>query len=91
MSLNNEQESPTRIKEQQAQDHSTTSEETSTDKRIRVRLIPIWLRIIIVLVLLAVCIIAGAAFGYSVLGDGQARDIFKTDTWKHMIDLVNKE
>ncbi|MBD7938692.1 MULTISPECIES: DNA-directed RNA polymerase subunit beta [Cytobacillus] len=92
MSLNNEQDSSTRITKQKAQHNSTTTgEEKTTVNRIRVRLIPIWLRIIIVLVLLVICIIAGATFGYSVLGDGQATDIFKKETWMHMIDLVNKE
>ena len=60
-------------------------------KRIRVRLIPIWLRIIIVLILLGASIILGAIFGYAIMGGGEAKDIFEKSTWTHIVDLVNKE
>lgn len=60
-------------------------------KRIRVRLIPIWLRIIIVLILLGASIMLGAMFGYTVMGGGEAKDIFEKSTWTHIVDLVNKE
>ncbi|WP_079506444.1 DNA-directed RNA polymerase subunit beta [Mesobacillus jeotgali] len=60
-------------------------------KRIRVRLIPIWLRVIIVLLLLASSILLGAMFGYAVMGDGKAKDVFEKSTWTHIIDLINKE
>ncbi|WLR55362.1 DNA-directed RNA polymerase subunit beta [Mesobacillus subterraneus] len=60
-------------------------------KRIRIRLIPIWLRIIIVLVLLAASILLGAMFGYAVMGSGKAKDVFEKSTWTHIIDLVKGE
>jgi flagellar basal body-associated protein FliL len=60
-------------------------------KRIRVRLIPIWLRIIIVVILLAASIVLGAMFGYGVMGGGEAKDVFEKSTWTHIGDLVNKE
>jgi predicted histidine transporter YuiF (NhaC family) len=60
-------------------------------KRIRIRLIPIWLRIIIVILLLAASIVLGAMFGYAVMGDGKAKDIFEKSTWTHIIDLVTGE
>lgn len=60
-------------------------------KRIRVRLIPIWLRIIIVIVLLAASIVLGAIFGYAIMGNGKAKDVFEKSTWTHIMDLVNKE
>lgn len=58
--------------------------------RVRVRLIPIWLRIILVIVLLALSIMAGAAFGYGVLGDGKPTEIFQKSTWTHILDLVEQ-
>lgn len=86
MALNkNNQEAPTREK---IKKEKKTREKK---KRIRIRLIPIWLRIIIVLVLLALSIIGGAMFGYSVMGSGEAKDIFEESTWTHIIDLVKKE
>ena len=60
-------------------------------KRVRVRLIPIWLRIIIVIALFALSIVLGAAFGYGVMGGGEAKDIFEKSTWTHIVDLINKE
>ncbi|CAM3833723.1 DNA-directed RNA polymerase subunit beta [Mesobacillus thioparans] len=60
-------------------------------KRIRVRLIPIWLRIIIVILLLASSIVLGAMFGYAIMGNGKAKDVFEKSTWTHIVDLVNKE
>lgn len=60
-------------------------------KSPRIRLIPIWLRIAIVTVLAAISFFFGAMFGYSVIGDGKASDVFKTSTWTHIRDLVEKE
>lgn len=66
-------------------------EQEKESTKIRLRLIPIWLRILIVLALLVISTAAGAAFGYAVLGDGRALDIFDLSTWTHMIDLVQKQ
>lgn len=60
-------------------------------KRIRVHLIPIWLRIIIVIVLLAASLVLGAIFGYAIMGNGKVKDVFEKSTWTHIMDLVNKE
>ncbi len=57
----------------------------------RVRMFPIWLRLILVIVLAAVSLTIGAVIGYSVIGDGKAGDTFKKSTWTHIIDLVEKE
>jgi len=61
------------------------------EKKIRLRLIPIWLRLIIVLALIVMSTTIGAAVGYGVLGDGKVFDIFDMSTWTHTIDLVQKE
>lgn len=60
-------------------------------KRIRIRLIPIWLRIIIVLVLMIVFFFIGTMIGYGIIGDGNPFDVFKKSTWTHIFDIVNKE
>jgi hypothetical protein len=65
-------------------------EKVEKRQKVRVRLIPIWLRIFLVIVLLALSIIAGAAFGYAVMGDGKPKDIFQKSTWTHIQDLVEK-
>lgn len=61
------------------------------NKRIRIRLIPIWLRIVLLIIFTGVFMIAGAAIGYGVLGDGNPGDVLKGSTWTHIIDLVEKK
>ncbi|MGX1901369.1 DNA-directed RNA polymerase subunit beta [Thermolongibacillus altinsuensis] len=61
------------------------------EKRTSRRLIPIWLRLIIVAVLVVISTAIGAMVGYSVLGDGKPLDALKPSTWQHIIDLVEKD
>ncbi|MGG3018899.1 DNA-directed RNA polymerase subunit beta [Geobacillus stearothermophilus] len=44
----------------------------------------------IVTVLMAICLAAGAVVGYSAIGDGKPLDVFRPSTWKHIIDIVEK-
>jgi hypothetical protein len=61
------------------------------EKKIRIRLIPIWLRVIMIIGLIFVSMTLGAAIGYGVLGDGKVSDVFKPSTWTHLRDLVQVE
>lgn len=54
------------------------------------RVIPIWLRLIIVLSLSALALVLGLMIGYGILGDGAPLDALKKETWQHIIDIVNK-
>ncbi|MFP7492567.1 DNA-directed RNA polymerase subunit beta [Terribacillus saccharophilus] len=58
-------------------------------KKQRRRLFPIWLRLLVVPIILVIFLILGLLFGYGVLGDGNALDILKRDTWTHISDLIN--
>ncbi|MCQ6274643.1 DNA-directed RNA polymerase subunit beta [Bacillus sp. V3B] len=60
-------------------------------KGIRLRLIPIWLRVLIVMLLISLSALTGAAVGYGVLGNGNTSDILQKSTWTHIIKLVGKE
>ena len=60
-------------------------------EKVRIRLIPIWLRIILIIVLIFVSMTIGAAIGFGVLGDGKVIDVFKPSTWTHILDLVQVE
>ena len=62
-----------------------------TYKRIRIRLIPIWLRLVLLVVFTFVSLMAGATVGYGILGGGNVADVFKQSTWTHIQDLVDKE
>ncbi|WP_042463396.1 DNA-directed RNA polymerase subunit beta [Neobacillus dielmonensis] len=57
-------------------------------ERVRIRMIPIWLRLVLLVVFTVVSLIAGAIVGYSVLGDGNAADVFSGSAWSHIRDLV---
>ncbi|WP_062108497.1 DNA-directed RNA polymerase subunit beta [Bacillus niameyensis] len=64
--------------------------EKQSMKRVRIRLIPIWLRIILFVILLAASLAGGLLVGYGVIGDGKPTDVFQKETWTHIIDLVKK-
>ncbi|HLU20939.1 MAG TPA: DNA-directed RNA polymerase subunit beta [Bacillaceae bacterium] len=68
--------------------HKSTAKK---NKRVRVRLIPIWLRIVLLLIFLAASLAAGLMVGYGVIGDGNPTDALKKETWTHIIDLVIRE
>ncbi|MGM9951054.1 MAG: DNA-directed RNA polymerase subunit beta [Lysinibacillus sp.] len=67
---------------------SASSDEKKT-RLVRLRLLPIWLRIIIVAVLFIAAAVIGVIFGYSVIGEGSAGDALKWETWRHILDIVN--
>ena len=56
---------------------------------IRIRLIPIWLRIVLILLLFIIVTAIGIVFGYSVIGEGEAGDALKWSTWEHILDIMN--
>lgn len=60
-------------------------------KRVRIRLFPIWLRLLLITILVAVSALVGAYVGYSVIGEGNPEQTFDKSTWQHILDLVNKE
>ncbi|MEH7387121.1 DNA-directed RNA polymerase subunit beta [Bacillus sp. JJ1521] len=59
--------------------------------KLRIRLIPIWIRLLLVVVLFAASVMIGVVVGYGVIGDGNPSDALKKDTWQHIVDLVNKD
>ncbi|WP_042470931.1 DNA-directed RNA polymerase subunit beta [Bacillus ndiopicus] len=66
-------------------------EKKETSRRIRwvqIRLIPIWLRIVLILALLAGAAIGGVMIGYGLLGGGEASDALKWSTWQHILDII---
>jgi len=56
---------------------------------IQIRLIPIWARILLVLLLLFLATITGLMIGYGFIGDGEPMDALKWGAWQHILDLVN--
>lgn len=56
---------------------------------VQIRLFPIWLRIIIVIVLIALAAVLGAMVGFGVVGDGEPADALKWETWQHILDIMS--
>lgn len=62
--------------------------ELSEVKWVQIRLLPIWLRILLVILLLVGIGVLGLLMGYSVVGDGAPSEIFKKETWTHITDII---
>jgi cobalamin biosynthesis Mg chelatase CobN len=68
-----------------------TREKKQKREKYRVRLIPIWFRLIIVIILLAISLVSGAMIGYGVVGNGDPMDVFHKSTWQHIHDVIYKD
>ncbi|UTE77543.1 DNA-directed RNA polymerase subunit beta [Rossellomorea sp. KS-H15a] len=66
-------------------------DETRPSRWVRVRMLPIWLRILLFILLLAGSLVLGAVIGFAGIGNGNAADVFKAETWQHIIDIVVKK
>lgn len=58
---------------------------------VQIRIIPIWLRILIVMVLLLVAVMVGVTIGYSSIGGGESADALKWSTWQHLLNIIKGE
>jgi hypothetical protein len=71
----------------------STAEAAAKDEKktrwVQIRMFPIWLRIIIVLLLIVIAGALGSMIGYGVIGDGNAKDALKWETWQHIIDIMS--
>ncbi|WP_404348188.1 DNA-directed RNA polymerase subunit beta [Sutcliffiella horikoshii] len=76
----------------QQKEVAATEEQKRPEKlKWRIRLIPIWLRILILIAAMVIAAVAGAMVGYGVLGGGNPMDVLEKETWQHILDLVNKD
>jgi hypothetical protein len=55
----------------------------------RTRLVPIWFRVLLTLVLIMVAMAVGAMVGYSIVGEGEnAFEVFDPTTWTHIFEII---
>ncbi|MBO1912223.1 DNA-directed RNA polymerase subunit beta, partial [Microvirga sp. 3-52] len=47
---------------------------------VQIRMIPIWLRLILIILLMAIVAVIGLRIGYSYIGDGNPEDVLKKET-----------
>ncbi|MBK3495617.1 DNA-directed RNA polymerase subunit beta [Viridibacillus sp. YIM B01967] len=64
-------------------------EEVSMRWWSKLRLFPMGIRILVVLILIVIAAVSGAMIGYSVMGEGDAIDVLKISTWRHIFDIMN--
>ncbi|MEL3970693.1 DNA-directed RNA polymerase subunit beta [Rossellomorea oryzaecorticis] len=84
------QEAKTR-ESMKAEKKDKPKKEAAPKRWVRVRMLPIWLRILLVILFLAASLALGAMIGYGVIGDGNPADVFKKETWQHIVDIVMKK
>ncbi|KAB8126755.1 DNA-directed RNA polymerase subunit beta [Gracilibacillus oryzae] len=65
--------------------------ERSQSKQYVGRLIPVWLKLLIIIVLSLFALFIGLIIGFSIIGDGQPLDVLRFETWEHIIDFVRIE
>ena len=58
--------------------------------KFRIRLFPIWLRIIVVVLSVFVAFVIGSMIGYGVIAVGNPTGVLQKSTWTYIVDLVNK-
>ena len=73
--------------EKEQQKEKEQAQQTRTTKWVQIRMFPIWLRILLVILILAGAAIAGLMFGYGVLGNGEPKDALNWDTYQHIFDI----
>lgn len=56
---------------------------------VQIRILPIWLRILLVVILFVGAIALGVTIGYGYMGDGNPADALKKETWVHILDIMN--
>ena len=81
-----------RFRQQQPQEQQPPSPEPTNDQPVRwvqLRLIPIWLRIILVVALFIAAGAIGITVGYSVIGGGDSSDALQWSTWQHLLDIMS--
>ncbi|MEI5909118.1 DNA-directed RNA polymerase subunit beta [Bacillus spongiae] len=84
------------MNEKKVQHNEATREDQKKQKgkekrTIRIRIIPIWARIILFVLLISGSLAAGLMVGYGFIGDGKPKDVFQKSTWTHIGDIVTGE
>lgn len=86
-----EEQRKERRRNERAASRERETKSKNSDGKVRIRILPIWLRILLVLAGSIIAVFLGLTIGYAVIGDGSFGEVFKMSTWTHIIDLVLKE
>ncbi len=75
-------------KRKQLRVDKSNSKEMNKTWWVQIRLFPIWLRILLIMALMAGAAVAGLMIGYGYVGDGEAKDVIEWKTWQHILDIL---
>lgn len=87
--MQNEKAEATVTLDKVANEKASETTAVKSGKKTKLRAFPLWLRVVVFIVVLALVISLGLFVGYSMLGGGEAADIFKLGTWEHIFDIMN--
>ena len=80
---------PYHIKLDLLQEEEKGKKKKKREKKGRLRIFPVWLKIVFSLFLFAVALAAGLMFGYGVIGDAEEpRDVLEKETWYSIYDFI---
>ncbi|OIJ21764.1 hypothetical protein BKP45_03445 [Anaerobacillus alkalidiazotrophicus] len=66
-------------------------EKNKRNRRKPIRLIPIWVRVLLVTLIFAASLVGGAMFGYGIVGDGNPIDVLGKGPWLQIHDIIYKD
>lgn len=89
--MSNETETRAQKRAQEEKSENGNSSGKKRTRKKRIRLIPIWLRLLLIVIFAAVSLVAGLVVGFGVIGEGDPAEVLKVETWQHIIDIVNAE
>lgn len=82
---------PKWFKKSKKSEQEEKNSDEAVPKKIRwvqIRMIPIWLRIVLIILLLAGVAVIGLRIGYGYVGDENPNDVLKKETWLHIVDII---
>ncbi|MGY4688438.1 DNA-directed RNA polymerase subunit beta [Salibacterium sp. K-3] len=80
-----------RRQEKKNEENNEHSASKKGRKRERVRMVPIWARLVIVLAVLILSLIGGLLTGYALVGDGNGLEVLRWGNWERLIEFIQGE
>lgn len=89
--VKDDQQNHTNSNTSKRKQHKAAKAESSEMKKtwwVQIRLFPIWLRVLLIVALMAGAVVAGLMVGYGYIGDGVAKEVLEWSTWQHILDIL---
>ncbi|MFD2707033.1 DNA-directed RNA polymerase subunit beta [Salibacterium lacus] len=73
-------------KEQEEKDAGSVSKKERRKERIR--MVPIWARLLIILAVLILSLLGGLVTGYAIVGEGNGLEVLRWGSWERMFEFI---